>query len=92
MGGFWHAECQNTRDYNSSPKPNKSSIKHIICIGAGLKVTGIALGSVIATYLALFLALGIFSFYAKYWESGWLGEWRNSTFWNYQLGKIGWRE
>ena len=46
------------------------------------KVTGIALGSVIATYLALFLALSIFfQFYAKYWESGWLGEWQNSTFW-----------
>ena len=40
------------------------------------KVKGIALGSVIATYFALFLALSIFfQCYAKYWESGWLGEW-----------------
>ena len=46
------------------------------------KVAGIALGSVIASYLGLFLALGIFfQSYAKYWESGWSREWQNSAFW-----------
>lgn len=46
------------------------------------KVAGIALGSVIASYLGLLLALGIFfQSYANRWALGWWREWRKSEFW-----------
>lgn len=45
-------------------------------------VAGVALGSVIASYLGLFVALGLFFYnYSAQWTSdGWLA-WRNKTFW-----------
>jgi MATE family multidrug resistance protein len=46
------------------------------------KVVGIAFGSVIASYLGLFLALCFFfQSYAKRWASGWWREWQKSDFW-----------
>ena len=52
------------------------------------KVAGIALGSVIASYLGLVLALGIFfNSYAKHWLSGWGKEWRKSHFWELSTWK-----
>ena len=66
-----YAECQSTNDYNHSPKPNKSALNILFVLVLDWKVTGIALGSVIATYLALFLALSIFyNSYAKHWACG----------------------
>ena len=54
------------------------------------KVAGVALGSVIASYLGLVLALSIFyNSYAKHWLAGWWKEWRKSHFGNYQPGRNG---
>ena len=52
------------------------------------KVAGVALGSVIASYLGLVLALSIFfNSYAKHWLAGWWKEWRKSHFWELSTWK-----